>query len=104
MVVTEAGFGTEARGIAADGGCDGAIVLGRLLDGNDANSGFNAQSGEYGDMIEAGIVDSTKVMCSASRTAAGTAGRLITTEVPITERPERRPPMGAAPMPAEMGL
>ena len=92
------------REIATNGGYDGAIVLGRLLESKDTNYGFNAQTGEYCDMIKAGIVDPTKVMRSALQNAAAVAGLLITTEVLITDKPQPKPGMGGGTMPAEMGL
>ena len=92
------------REIAANGGYDGAIVIGRLLESSDTNYGFNAQTGEYCDMIKAGIVDPTKVMRSALQNAAAVAGLLITTEVLITDKPQPKPAMGGGPMSAEMGM
>ena len=51
-----------ARQIAENAGVDGSIVVGKLLDKNDANYGFDAQSGDYVDMMKAGIIDPTKVV------------------------------------------
>jgi chaperonin GroEL len=84
------------REIAANGGYDGAVVVGRLLESKDANFGFNAQSGEYADMMKTGIIDPTKVMRSALQNAAAVAGLLITTEVLITDKPQPKSP-GAPP-------
>ena len=92
------------REIATNGGYDGAIVLGHLLESNDTNYGFNAQTGEYCDMIKTGIVDPTKVMRSALQNAAAVAGLLITTEVLITDKPQPKAIGGGGPMPGEMGL
>lgn len=74
--------------IASNGGYDGAVVVGRLLEANDENYGFDAQSGTYGDMIAAGIIDPTKVMRLALQDAASVAGLLITTEVVVADMPE----------------
>ena len=82
------------REIAANGGYDGAVVVGRLLESKDSNFGFNAQAGEYCDMIKAGIIDPTKVMRSALQNAAAVAGLLITTEVLITDKPQVKSPAG----------
>ncbi|HSV28198.1 MAG TPA: chaperonin GroEL, partial [Candidatus Omnitrophota bacterium] len=67
------------RQIAENAGFDGAVVAGKLLESSDANFGFDAQSGEYTDMIKAGIIDPTKVVRTALQDAASVAGLLITT-------------------------
>jgi len=85
------------RQIAENAGEDGAVVAGRLLDQKDVNFGFDAQSGEYGDMVKKGIIDPTKVVRTALQDAASVAGLLITTEAMIAERPEKKdaaPPGG----------
>jgi chaperonin GroEL len=88
------------REIVRNSGEDGAVVVGRLLDGNDTNRGFDAQKGTYVDMFEAGILDPTKVMRLALQDAASIAGLLITTEVLVAERadgntsPAHRSPFG----------
>src|SRR5690348_2934324 len=84
-----------ARLIAENAGQDGAVVVGKLNDKDDANWGFNAQSGEYVDMVKAGVVDPTKVVRLALQDAASVAGLLVTTEAMVAERPEKKaPPMG----------
>jgi chaperonin GroEL len=83
------------REIAANGGYDGTVVVGRLLESKDTNFGFNAQTGEYADMMKTGIIDPTKVMRSALQNAAAVAGLLITTEVLITDKPQPKSPGGA---------
>lgn len=82
------------REIAANGGYDRAVIICRLLESKDTNFGFNAQTGEYCDMIKAGMIDPTKVMRSALQNAAAVAGLLITTEVLITEKPQPKAPGG----------
>jgi chaperonin GroEL len=89
------------RLIAENAGADGSIVVGKLLDKNDANYGFDAQSGSYTDMVKAGIIDPTKVVRLALQGAASVAALLITTEAMVAARPEK----GAAPaMPGGGGM
>jgi chaperonin GroEL len=91
------------RQIAENAGVDGSIVVGRLLDQKNLAFGFNAQTGEYEDMLKAGIIDPTKVVRLALQDAASVAGLLITTEAMIAEKPEKKP-APAAPEPAEMAF
>jgi len=84
-----------ARQIVENAGSDGSVVVGKLLESTDPNYGFDAQSGEYVNMIKAGIIDPTKVVRLALQDAASVAGLLITTEAMVAERPEKK----AAPMP-----
>lgn len=79
-----------ARQIAVNAGVDGSIVIGKLLDSKDANFGYNAQTGEYTDLVKAGIVDPTKVVRIALQDAASIAGLLITTEAMVAEKPEKK--------------
>ena len=83
------------RQIAENAGLDGAVVAGKLLESDDSNWGFNAQSLEYGDMIKEGIIDPTKVVRAALQGAASVAGLLITTEAVIADLPEEKPAGGA---------
>ena len=78
------------RQIAENAGVDGAVVAGKLLESTDCNFGYNAASGEYTDMIKAGIVDPTKVVRTALQDAASVASLLITTEAMVTEQPEKQ--------------
>ncbi len=80
------------RQIAENAGHDGAVVAGRLLDGNDQRLGFNAQTERYEDLIQSGVVDPTKVVRSALQDAASVAGLLITTEAAIADLPESHTP------------
>jgi len=77
------------RQIAANAGVDGAVVVGKLLESKDTNYGYNAQSGEYTDMIKEGILDPTKVVRTALQDAASVAGLVITTEAMVTEAPQK---------------
>ena len=77
------------RRIAENAGIDGAIVVGKIEEAKGAK-GFNANTGEYEDLIAAGIIDPTKVVRSAVQNAASIAGLLLTTEAAITDAPEKR--------------
>jgi chaperonin GroEL len=83
------------RQIAENAGTEGSIVVGKLSDQNNPNYGFDAQAGEYKDMVAAGIIDPAKVVRVALQDAASVAGLLITTEAMVTDRPE--PKAGAMP-------
>ena len=76
------------RQIAENAGAEGSIVVGRLLGQKDVNFGFNAQTGEYEDLVKAGIIDPVKVVRTALQDAASVAGLLVTTEAMICEIPE----------------
>ncbi|WP_448192759.1 chaperonin GroEL [Azospirillum sp. sgz301742] len=80
-----------ARQIAANAGTDSSVIIGRLLAQDDPNFGYDAQSGTFCDLVQAGIIDPTKVVRIALQDAGSVAGLLITTEVMIAERPEARP-------------
>lgn len=83
------------RRIAENAGIDGAIVVGRVGEAK-GNRGFNASTGNFEDLIAAGIIDPTKVVRSAIQNAASIAGLLLTTDAAITDAPEKKK---AAPMP-----
>jgi chaperonin GroEL len=89
-----------ARLIAENAGTEGSIVIGKLLDKNDNNWGFDAQTSNYVDMVKAGIVDPTKVVRLALQDAASVAGLLVTTEAMVAEKPEKKAPPA---MPHEHG-
>ena len=86
-------LGIPVRIIAENAGTDGSIVIGKLLDKDNANWGYDAQNGEYVDMVKAGIIDPTKVVRLALQDAASVAGLLITTEAMIAEKPSPKAPM-----------
>jgi chaperonin GroEL len=92
---------TPARQIAENSGADGSIIVGKLLDSTDTNFGYDAQKGEFTDMIRAGIIDPTKVVRHALQDAASVAGLLITTEAMVAEKPE---PKAAPAMPPGGGM
>ena len=77
------------RQIAENSGVEGSIVVGRIQDNPSETYGFNAQTEEYVDMLQAGIVDPAKVVRTALQDAASVAGLLITTEAMIAEAPKR---------------
>ncbi|HXP31858.1 MAG TPA: chaperonin GroEL [Stellaceae bacterium] len=79
-----------ARLIAENAGTEGSIVIGKLLDKNDNNWGFDAQTSNYVDMVKAGIIDPTKVVRLALQDAASVAGLLVTTEAMVAEKPEKK--------------
>ncbi len=83
-----------ARQIAENAGVDGSIVVGKLLESQDPNWGFDAQANEYGDLVAKGIIDPTKVVRTALQDAASVAGLLITTEAMVAEKPEKKAPAG----------
>src|SRR6202047_3366966 len=88
---------TPTRQIAVNAGVDGSVVVGKLTDQGDPNFGFDAQSGEYKDLVAAGIIDPTKVVRVALQDAASVAGLLITTEAMIGDRPEPKAAPGMPP-------
>ncbi|HFD17176.1 MAG TPA: chaperonin GroEL [Rhodospirillales bacterium] len=93
------------RQIAENAGFDGAVVAGKLLENGEYNWGFDAQAGEYGNLVERGIIDPAKVVRCALQDAASVAGLLITTEAMVAEKPEKKKEeAGAAPGMGDMGF
>jgi chaperonin GroEL len=84
-----------ARQIAINAGDDGSVVVGKILEDDTYAYGYDAQTGEYGNLVAKGIIDPTKVVRAALQGAASVAGLLITTEAMVTELPKKD---GAAPM------
>src|SRR3954452_20301300 len=83
-----------ARQIAENAGSEGSVVIGKIRENGDANWGFDAQSGEYVDLVSRGIIDPTKVVRNALQGAASVAGLLITTEAMVAEKPQKKEPAG----------
>ena len=81
---------TPLRQIAENAGEDGAVIAGKILDRDEYNWGFDAQAGEFKDLVKAGIVDPTKVVRTALQDAASVAGLLVTTEAMVAEKPEKK--------------
>jgi chaperonin GroEL len=77
------------RQIAENAGEDGAVISSKVLDKDDYNWGFDAQTGEFKDLVKAGIIDPTKVVRSALQHAASVSSLMITTEAMVTERQEK---------------
>ena len=91
---------SPVRQIASNAGQDGAVVAGKLVDANDDTLGFNAATDTYENLVNAGVIDPTKVVRTALQDAASVAGLLITTEAAIVEKPEDK---AAAPAMPDMG-
>ena len=84
------------RQIAKNAGVDGSIIVGKLLEQDNENYGYNAQTGKFTDLVKDGIIDPTKVVLSAIQDSASVAGLLITAEAVIADLPEEKkdmPPM-----------
>ncbi len=89
--------------IAENAGVSGEIVVGKVMEAKDYNFGYNAQTGEYVDMMKSGIIDPAKVVKTAIQAAASTAGVLLTTGAVMSEIPEEKPaPQMGGGMPAGM--
>jgi chaperonin GroEL len=94
---------SPARQIAENAGADGAVITGKLLEQKSDNYGYNAQTGDYEDLVKAGIIDPTKVVRHALQDAASVAGLLVTTEAMVAERPEKKDAMPQMPGGGGMG-
>ena len=88
---------TPARQIAVNAGDDGSVVVGKILEKDQYNFGYDAQTGEYGNLVSKGIIDPTKVVRTALQDAASVAGLLITTEAMVAEVPKKEPAAPAMP-------
>jgi chaperonin GroEL len=88
---------TPLKQIAENAGKDGAVVAGEILRTDSPTFGYDAQKDEYKDLVEAGIIDPTKVVRTALQDAASVASLLITTEAMIAERPEKKAAAGGPP-------
>ncbi|TWG49819.1 MULTISPECIES: chaperonin GroEL [unclassified Aminobacter] len=77
------------RQIAANAGAEGSIIVGKLRENSDFAYGWNAQTGEFGDMFKQGVIDPAKVVRTALQDAASVAGLLVTTEAMIAEKPKK---------------
>src|SRR3984893_11278226 len=80
---------TPARQIAVNAGEDGSVIVGKILEKDQYSFGFDAQNGEYVNLVSKGIIDPTKVVRAALQNAASIAGLLITTEAMVAERPKK---------------
>jgi len=86
------------RQIAENSGVEGSIVVGKVLENEDASFGFNAQTEEYGDLVKMGVIDPAKVVRTALQDAASVAGILITTEAAVADAPKKSGGAGAPDM------
>ena len=91
------------RQIAENAGVEGSIVVGKVLENASATFGFNAQTEEYVDLVQAGVIDPAKVVRTALQDAASVAGLMITTEAAIVEAPKKSAPPAPGGMPGGMG-
>ena len=85
------------RQIAENSGYEGSIVVNKILESKSETFGFDAQSEDYVDMFDKGIVDPAKVVRAALQDAASVAGLLVTTEAMVAELPKEKPAMPAMP-------
>jgi chaperonin GroEL len=85
---------TPLRQIAENAGEDGAVIAGKTLEKDEYAWGFDAQTGQFKDLVKAGIIDPTKVVRTALQDAASIAGLLVTTEALVVDAPERKAPPG----------
>jgi len=83
---------SPARQIAQNAGADGSVIVGKVLEHDSYGFGYDAQTGEYGDMFAKGIIDPTKVVRTALQDAASVASLLITTEAMVAEKPKKAAP------------
>jgi len=86
-----------ARQIAINAGDDGSLVVGKILEKDQYAFGYDAQTGDYGNLVSKGIIDPTKVVRCALQDASSIAGLLITTEAMVAEVPKKKEPMPAMP-------
>src|SRR5512146_773594 len=86
-----------ARQIATNAGADGSVIVGKIMEKDQYAYGFDAQAGEYGNLMSKGIIDPTKVVRAAIQNAASVAGLLITTEAMVAELPKKKEAMPAMP-------
>jgi chaperonin GroEL len=89
------------RQIAANAGAEGSVIVGKLREKSDFAWGWNAQTGEFGDLYKQGVIDPVKVVRTALQDAASVAGLLVTTEAMVAERPKKET---APAMPAGAGM
>lgn len=90
------------RQIVSNAGEEGAIVVGKVRESKNPNFGYNAQSGRFEDLVQAGVIDPTKVVRTALQNAGSIASLLLTTEALVSEIPEETKSMPARPGPQGM--
>jgi chaperonin GroEL len=92
------------RQIALNAGSEGAVVIGKIRESKDENFGFNAETGEYGDMVKMGVIDPAKVTRLALQNAASIAGLMLTTEALVAELKEESKTAAAGGAPGAGGM
>ena len=102
IAIAQRAMTSPLRQIAANAGVEGAVVLDKVA-GMKGNDGYNAATGEYGDMLDMGILDPAKVTRTALQAAASVAGLMITTEAMISDLPEDKGAGGGMPDMGGMG-
>src|SRR5207253_332643 len=95
---------SPARQIAINSGEDGSVIVGKMLEKDQYSYGFDAQTGEYGNLVSKGIIDPTKVVRVAIQNAASVAGLLITTEAMVADVPKKNAGASAGGMPPGGGM
>ncbi|MDW9959831.1 chaperonin GroEL [Sinorhizobium meliloti] len=85
------------RQIAENAGAEGSIIVGKLREASELSYGWNAQTNEFGDLFEQGVIDPVKVVRTALQDAASVAGLLVTTEAMVAEKPKKEAPAPAMP-------
>jgi chaperonin GroEL len=83
---------SPAKQIIDNSGADGAVIVGKLIENSSYAYGYDAQNGEYGDLMKLGIIDPTKVVRTALQDAASVAGLVVTTEATVVEAPKKETP------------
>ncbi|WP_136439696.1 chaperonin GroEL [Pacificoceanicola onchidii] len=87
--IVRAALEAPLRQIATNAGVDGSVVAGKVRESDDVKFGYNAQTGEYGDMFAFGVIDPAKVVRTALEDAASVAGLLVTTEAMVADKPSK---------------
>ena len=94
----------SARQLVINAGEDGSVVVAKILEHDEYSYGFDAQNGDYVNLVSKGIIDPTKVVRTALQDAASIAGLLVTTEAMVAELPKKKEPMPGAPRPSFLGI
>jgi chaperonin GroEL len=89
MEIVRRAIEAPVRQIAENSGAEGSVIVGKLRERSDLSYGWNAQTGEYGDLYAQGVIDPAKVVRTALQDAASVAGLLVTTEAMIAEKPKK---------------
>jgi chaperonin GroEL len=103
MEIVRKALAAPARQIVINAGADGSVIVGKILEKDNYTYGYDAQTGEFGNLMSKGIIDPTKVVRHALQDAASVAGLLITTEAMVAEKPKPPAPPPGPPM-GDMGF